>query len=50
MRAAINNAIKKPEHQQTMIQAISTLADNMGNRWRVIAAWQGRIRLELNFS
>ncbi|MFK3978521.1 group II truncated hemoglobin [Shewanella vesiculosa] len=32
MRAAITNAIKKPEHQQVIIQAISTLADNMRNR------------------
>ncbi|CAM4327596.1 group II truncated hemoglobin [Shewanella livingstonensis] len=32
MRAAINNAIKKPEHQQVIIQAISTLADNMRNQ------------------
>ncbi|MBB1427551.1 group II truncated hemoglobin [Shewanella sp. SG44-2] len=32
MRAAIQNNIKKPEHQQVIIQAISTLADNMRNR------------------
>ncbi|MGI2171525.1 group II truncated hemoglobin [Shewanella sp. MF05960] len=32
MRAAIHNSIKKPEHQQVIIQAISTLADNMRNR------------------
>ncbi|GGP57415.1 group II truncated hemoglobin [Shewanella saliphila] len=32
MRAAIENCIKKPEHQQVIIQAISTLADNMRNR------------------
>ena len=32
MRAAIINTIKKPEHQQVIIQAISTLADNMRNR------------------
>uniref|UniRef100_UPI0040477D19 group II truncated hemoglobin n=1 Tax=Shewanella sp. TaxID=50422 RepID=UPI0040477D19 len=32
MRAAIINSIKKPEHQQVIIQAISTLADNMRNR------------------
>ncbi|MDD8060577.1 MULTISPECIES: group II truncated hemoglobin [Shewanella] len=32
MRAAIENNIKKPEHQQVIIQAISTLADNMRNR------------------
>ncbi|RPA57954.1 globin [Shewanella frigidimarina] len=31
MRAAIQNNIKKPEHQQVIIQAISTLADNMRN-------------------
>jgi hemoglobin len=32
MRAAIQNNIKKPEHQQVIIQAISALADNMRNR------------------
>ncbi|GGQ26039.1 group II truncated hemoglobin [Shewanella litoralis] len=32
MHAAIHNSIKKPEHQQVIIQAISTLADNMRNR------------------
>ena len=31
MRAAIQNNIKKPEHQQVIIQAISTLADTMRN-------------------
>lgn len=32
MRAAIESSIKKPEHQQVIIQAIATLADNMRNR------------------
>ncbi|MGX9461439.1 group II truncated hemoglobin [Shewanella sp. A14] len=32
MRTAIQKNIKKPEHQQVIIQAISTLADNMRNR------------------
>ncbi|QBF84874.1 globin [Shewanella maritima] len=32
MRAAIEIHIKKPEHQQVIIQAISTLADHMRNQ------------------
>ena len=32
MRSAIKNSVKKPEYQQVIIQAISTLADNMRNQ------------------
>lgn len=32
MRAAIDKCIKKPEHRQAIIQAISTLADHMRNQ------------------
>lgn len=32
MRAAIQKCVKKPEHQQAIIQAISTLADHMRNQ------------------
>ena len=32
MQAAVDKCIKKPEHRQAIIQAISTLADNMRNQ------------------
>ncbi|WP_394132354.1 group II truncated hemoglobin [Shewanella maritima] len=32
MNAAINQCVKKPEHRQAIIQAISTLADHMRNQ------------------
>jgi len=32
MRAAVDKCVKKPEHRQAIIQAISTLADHMRNQ------------------